>query len=142
MFNAVKCFIEVCGQNYEGLPWLILPCRADPPVTASLLAWHEILRCSLPLLSVWSHPHRLGTVSVHFLCTFMSHPATNCLVPLLHILAPKYYLDTATPGTLCHTGESHNGHRRLGWSRSEAGTCAGLVNQQAMKDRMDMLIHV
>jgi hypothetical protein len=84
--NAVKSFIEVCSQNYayDGLTWLILACRSYPPVTASLLAWHEILRCSLP--------HRLGTVSVHFLCTFMSHAEIQFLQQLLWTI----YLFNAT----------------------------------------------
>ena len=44
-------------------------------MTESLLAWQEMLRWSLPRLSVWSQPQRLGTLSVHFLCTFISQAA-------------------------------------------------------------------
>ena len=73
------------------------------PSQVSLLLAQLIFRCSLPLKknvwqdwpeiiiiiiylmfyifytwsnylrSVWSHPQRFGTLSVHFLCTFMSH---------------------------------------------------------------------
>ncbi len=36
---------------------------------------HVTLSCILPRRSVWSHPHRLGTDSLHFLCTFISQAA-------------------------------------------------------------------
>ena len=54
---------------------IILPPLLLWPVTVSLLARQEMSRWSLPLLSVWSHPHRLGTLSVHFLWTFISQAA-------------------------------------------------------------------
>ena len=73
MIDRTECLFKVNQKDHIFLSF-------NPPVTASLLAWQEILRWSLPLLSVWSHPHRLGTVSVHFLCTFMSHAAIPGLV--------------------------------------------------------------
>lgn len=39
----------------------------------SLLPEVVMCRCIRPRLSVWSHPHRFGTLSSHLLCTFMSH---------------------------------------------------------------------
>lgn len=47
------------------------------PSTVSLLPTHSILSSMRPRRSVWSHPHRLGTLSSHRLCTFMSHAVTS-----------------------------------------------------------------
>lgn len=43
------------------------------PSMVSLPPEHVMCRCIRPRLSVWSHPHRFGTLSSHLLCTFMSH---------------------------------------------------------------------
>ena len=45
-----------------------LACRM---LMVRMFAWLEMLSCILPLLSVLSHPQRLGTLSIHFLWTFM-----------------------------------------------------------------------
>lgn len=42
------------------------------PSHVSLLPMQVILSWTLPLRSVWSHPQRLGTDSLHFLWTFIS----------------------------------------------------------------------
>lgn len=45
------------------------------PSRSSLSRVHEILISIRPRLSVWSHPHKWGTLSVQRLCTFISHAA-------------------------------------------------------------------
>lgn len=45
----------------------------NPPVTCSLSPLTSIFRKRRPRRSVWSVPHRLGTLTTHCLCTFMSH---------------------------------------------------------------------
>jgi hypothetical protein len=43
------------------------------PSMVSLALLQLIFSSILPLLSVWSQPHKLGTLAWHLLCTFMSH---------------------------------------------------------------------
>lgn len=43
------------------------------PSTVSLVPKHERANCIRPRRSVWSQPHKLGTLSSHRLWTFMSH---------------------------------------------------------------------
>ena len=59
------------------------------PRMDNMLTWQVMLMRILPLLSVWSHPHRFGTVSMHFLCTFMSQ-AANILVSYLWTCAGEF----------------------------------------------------
>lgn len=47
------------------------------PSIVNLVPTQEIPSCIRPLRSVWSHPHKLGTLSSHRLCTFMSHAANT-----------------------------------------------------------------
>lgn len=47
------------------------------PSMVSLPPEHVMCRCIRPRLSVWSHPHRFGTLSSHLLCTFMSHATSS-----------------------------------------------------------------
>lgn len=47
------------------------------PSAVSLFPTQVIFSSILPRRSVWSQPHKFGTLSTHLLCTFMSHATPN-----------------------------------------------------------------
>jgi len=49
----------------------------DLPSMVSLVPEQTIFSSMRPRRSVWSQPHKFGTVSTHLLWTFMSHAATQ-----------------------------------------------------------------
>ena len=55
------------AESFLSLFYFFLPSRR------SLSRVQEILISIRPRLSVWSHPHKWGTLSVQRLCTFISH---------------------------------------------------------------------
>ena len=59
-FQRVKNAVKI---NMNG-GWYLLSAVNFAPV---ILIFNSIL----PLLSVWSHPHKFGTLDMHFLCTFI-----------------------------------------------------------------------
>ena len=65
--------VRMCFQYFpvyssgSGVPAVLVP-----PVMCSLSPVTSILRKMRPRRSVWSVPHRLGTLTTHCLCTFMS----------------------------------------------------------------------
>ena len=46
-------------------------------MVTSEVFWLVTKECSDRLINLLTHPHRLGTVSSHLLCTFISHPVDN-----------------------------------------------------------------
>lgn len=59
--------------NYHASPPKQSLMNIYSPSMLSLLPWCVMASWMRPRRSVWSHPHRFGTLSSHRLCTFISH---------------------------------------------------------------------
>lgn len=78
------------------------------PSTVNLLPTQSIFSSILPRLSVWSQPQRLGTLSSHLLCTFMSHAGKSGSVnPLLTLYRLKGISDPRAPLFQIPGAQSH-----------------------------------
>lgn len=70
-------FLNICNTMPDNLTnqiWIINNLLS----MTSFAPWHVTLTSIRPLRSVWSQPHKFGTLSWHRLCTFMSHAIFCC----------------------------------------------------------------
>lgn len=125
-----------CSDGWERLRCWARSCvgvcvEKNVLVTVRTLVLISAVMYMRPLLSVWSVPHRLGTLATQRLWMFIIQSGGRdrekrrvhshfVFYIIQRQLNRSTYVHISCPGVWGRRAENHSGRRRLGWSRCES----------------------